>query len=69
MKYFLMVALFAIGVGVGVLITPEPPKGYDGFVSVGICNERIQEFENIAEQCVKIAMELVTELDACQLSK
>ena len=64
MKYFVMVALFAIGVSVGVLITPEPPKGYQGFISVEACEVEVNKIYNTALETVAITKECISAL-AC----
>lgn len=65
MKYFLMAAFFTIGLGVGILITPEPPTGYEGFVSVEACQLEIDKIFNTAMESVTIAKECIATLEVC----
>jgi len=66
MKYFVLVATFAIGVSTGILITPEPPTEYNNFVTEASCKNEITRAVNTTRAAFReLVEECAQQLEAC----
>ena len=65
MRIFLLTSFLLIGMGIGILITPEPPKGYEGFISVEACKVEVDKIYNTAQETARITKECIASLEEC----